>query len=212
MHRHLSYRPHIDGLRAVAVLGVVLSHFDLAWLPGGFVGVDVFFVISGFLISKSIYSEVETGEFSLKAFYERRARRILPAFFVVSAVTAGLACLLLLPIDLVPFAKSLAAAALFVSNIYFYLTSDYFGPNAIQLPLLHYWSLGVEEQFYILFPVIVMAAAKLSKRAVAVAVLVLLAASLLGRPPVSAWPEGWPAAFVFSNHLAREEGVCCCSW
>jgi peptidoglycan/LPS O-acetylase OafA/YrhL len=154
-HYELRYRSHIDGLRAIAVMGVVLYHFGLSELPGGFIGVDVFFVISGFLISKSIFRDVTLGQFSFGDFYERRARRILPAFFVVSGISAVLAYFILFPQGLVALSKSLIAAMLFSGNIYFYATSDYFSPAATQIPLLHLWSLGVEEQFYFLFPIFV---------------------------------------------------------
>jgi peptidoglycan/LPS O-acetylase OafA/YrhL len=156
----LRYRPYIDGLRAVAVLAVVVYHANQPWLPGGFIGVDVFFVISGFLISRIIYTEIAENSFSLTRFYERRARRILPAFVVVTALTAIGVYYLFLPAELVNFARSVIAAVLFSANNYFYWTTDYFAPTAHSLPILHYWSLGVEEQFYLLFPLLLMVAAR----------------------------------------------------
>jgi peptidoglycan/LPS O-acetylase OafA/YrhL len=178
MHRSLTYRPHIDGLRAIAVVGVVLFHFGARTLPGGFIGVDVFFVISGFLISKTLYREISDGEFSLASFYERRARRILPAFYAVSIASAVAALFILLPQGLVSFAKSLIAAALFSSNIFFYATSNYFAPAANEMPLIHYWSLAVEEQFYLLFPLLIVAIFRWSPRHLAVVIAILLLASL----------------------------------
>ncbi|MBS7553014.1 acyltransferase [Ancylobacter dichloromethanicus] len=178
MHHHLRYRAHIDGLRAVAVLGVVLYHFGATWLPGGFVGVDVFFVISGYLISKSIYADVSEGRFSLAGFYERRIRRIAPAFLVVTAVTAAFAALVLLPYQMVNFAHSVLWSVFGAGNIYFFQETDYFSPAAREMPLLHYWSLGVEEQFYLAFPALVLACRRFGSRALGWAVLVLFVASL----------------------------------
>lgn len=155
MHQHLRYRPQIDGLRAIAVGGVVIFHFGASWIPGGYIGVDVFFVISGFLISKSIYREISDGSFSIASFYERRARRILPAFIVITLATSLAASVLLFPNQLKSYSESLVWSVLFSANIYFYLTSNYFAAGAEELPLLHYWSLGVEEQFYIFFPLLV---------------------------------------------------------
>jgi peptidoglycan/LPS O-acetylase OafA/YrhL len=147
----LTYRPDIDGLRAVAVLLVIACHLGAFSTWGGFVGVDVFFVISGFLISSVILTEIEQSRFSLAAFYERRIRRIVPALIFTLLVTTILACYFLLPSQLIDFAKSLLAATLSVSNLYFLHTSSYFANNDTK-PLLHTWSLAVEEQFYIFFP------------------------------------------------------------
>jgi len=148
----LSYRGEIDGLRAVAVLPVILFHSGLQWMPGGYVGVDVFFVISGFLITSILVRELDAGKFSILNFYERRARRILPALFLVMAMTAVLGTILMLPYELRDFGRSMIAVLAFVSNFFFWRETDYFATAAEQLPLLHTWSLSVEEQFYILFP------------------------------------------------------------
>ncbi|MGU3496634.1 acyltransferase family protein [Xanthobacteraceae bacterium A53D] len=180
MHHRLEYRPHIDGLRAIAVCGVVLFHFGLTSLSGGFSGVDVFFVISGFLISKALYRDIAAGTFSYADFYARRARRILPAYVVVSLLSLVAAVVLLHPDALRDFARSLLASALFIPNIYFYFAADYFGPDAIQLPLLHYWSLGVEEQFYLLFPPLLMLAWRHGRRQVPALLAGLGVLSLLG--------------------------------
>jgi peptidoglycan/LPS O-acetylase OafA/YrhL len=179
-HPRLSPRPHIQGLRAIAVLGVVLFHFGAAWLPGGFVGVDVFFLISGFLISGSIYREIEVGRFRLADFFERRMRRILPAFFVVTVTSSFAAYFLLFPNELVSYAYSVAAAALFGSNIYFNATANYFAPIASEIPLIHYWSLSVEEQFYLVFPLLILAIYRINKRAVLTAISAAFIVSLVG--------------------------------
>ncbi len=157
MSKHLSY---IDGLRAVAVLSVLFYHAGFN-VRGGFVGVDVFFVISGFLISRIIYTQIDDGTFSLKSFYVRRVRRIAPALIAVTAATSGGAVIILQPDELVTFAKSVISAVFLVPNaFYFALARDYFAPAAAEHPLLHYWSLGVEEQFYMFFPLIVLLAAR----------------------------------------------------
>jgi peptidoglycan/LPS O-acetylase OafA/YrhL len=146
------YRSDIDGLRAVAVLAVVLYHAVPALAPGGFVGVDVFFVISGFLITRLIMSDIERGRFSVASFYVRRAKRILPALFVVLAATLALGLLLLTPTELARLGTTTAATAVFASNIAFWGESGYFDTAAESKPLLHTWSLAVEEQFYVLWP------------------------------------------------------------
>lgn len=151
----LKYRPDIDGLRAIAVGGVVLYHAFPALLPGGFVGVDIFFVISGYLITTIIVSEAQAGSFSLAGFYERRFRRIIPALAVMLIATTAGACFILPPGELVQYGQSLVAVALFSSNVLFWREGGYFDGPAEDKPLLHTWSLAVEEQFYILWPLIV---------------------------------------------------------
>jgi peptidoglycan/LPS O-acetylase OafA/YrhL len=160
----LKYRSDIDGLRAIAVLSVIFFHLGFTSIPGGFVGVDIFFVTSGYLISTIIFKEIADGTFSISKFYVRRARRILPALFMVVIVTAGFALKYLYPAELVAFGNSAAASALFFANIHFYSTLNYFSPNADELPLLHLWSLGVEEQFYFVFPLAALAVAKWKPR------------------------------------------------
>jgi peptidoglycan/LPS O-acetylase OafA/YrhL len=152
------YRPEIDGLRALAVLPVIAFHAGFSWLSGGFVGVDVFFVISGYLITSILISERQAGRFSIAAFYERRARRILPALFLVVATCLPLAWLWMTPLQLKSFAQSLTAVALFGSNVLFWRTTGYFDSAAEEQPLLHTWSLGVEEQYYIVFPIVLLLA------------------------------------------------------
>ena len=159
----MRYRPEIDGLRAIAVAAVILFHAGFALFSGGFVGVDVFFVISGFLITSIIVEELKTGRFSVLRFYERRARRILPALFTVMAACVPFAYRLLSPDDLKDFAQSLAAICLFASNILFWGESGYFDTQAELKPLLHTWSLAVEEQFYVVFPLLLLAAWRLGR-------------------------------------------------
>ena len=152
----MKYRAEIDGLRALAVLPVILFHAGFEWFSGGFVGVDVFFVISGYLITTIIISEMAEGEFSIINFYERRARRILPALFFVMAVCIPFAWFWLVPSDLVEFGHSLIAVSTFSSNFLFWSEAGYFGGPAELKPLLHTWSLAVEEQYYILFPIFIL--------------------------------------------------------
>jgi peptidoglycan/LPS O-acetylase OafA/YrhL len=160
----MRYRPEIDGLRAIAVVAVILFHAGFAVFSGGFVGVDVFFVISGFLITSIIVEDLKTGRFSVVRFYERRARRILPALFTVMAACVPFAYSLLSPDDLKDFAQSLAAICLFASNVLFWGESGYFDTQAELKPLLHTWSLAVEEQFYVVFPLLLLAAWRLGRK------------------------------------------------
>lgn len=150
------YRPDIDGLRGIAVLAVIIFHLNASALTGGYVGVDVFFVITGFLFGSFVLGELEKGNFNLLKYYDRRARRLFPAFFCVMGGTSILACMLLMPSDLIDFWRSLSAAFLFYSNNYFNTTAGYFDTAATTKPLLHIWSLSVEAQFYFLFPLIAM--------------------------------------------------------
>ncbi|ODU50476.1 MAG: hypothetical protein ABS92_02925 [Thiobacillus sp. SCN 63-374] len=159
----MKYRSDIDGLRALAVLPVVLFHAHVPALSGGFVGVDIFFVISGYLICSIIASELQHGNFSIIRFYERRCRRILPALFAMFAIVVGIAFFVLLPPDMMGFCRSLVAATFFVSNIFFWRSSSYFDGASEFKPLLHTWSLGVEEQFYIFMPLILFSIARWSK-------------------------------------------------
>jgi peptidoglycan/LPS O-acetylase OafA/YrhL len=157
---HEAYRPEIDGLRAVAVLPVIAFHAGFPWLPGGFLGVDIFFVISGYLICRILHDELQAGTFSILGFYERRARRILPALLFMIICTAPVAFYVLPPDLLKIYFGSVSATALFYSNIFFWNTIDYFRPDAELQPLLHTWSLSVEEQFYIVFPILLFLAHK----------------------------------------------------
>ncbi|ABI93463.1 acyltransferase (plasmid) [Roseobacter denitrificans] len=154
----MKYRAEIDGLRAVAVIPVILFHAGFSGFSGGFVGVDVFFVISGFLITTILIRELDEGRFSLINFYERRARRILPALFFMIAACLPFAWALLVPQDMKDFGQSVTAVTFFASNILFWSESGYFSGVSELKPLLHTWSLAVEEQFYILFPLFLMLA------------------------------------------------------
>ncbi|GLR72893.1 acyltransferase family protein [Agaribacter marinus] len=159
----MKYQAHIDGLRTLAVLPVVLYHFDVKAISGGFLGVDVFFVISGFLITSILLTQISSQTYSLLDFYKKRAIRILPALCVVFVFTLLMAELLMLPAEKKQVGESIAAASAFASNFYFWSQLDYFSPLAESQPLLHTWSLSVEEQFYIFFPPILFVICKYFK-------------------------------------------------
>lgn len=211
----MDYRREIDGLRALAVVPVILFHAGFQTFSGGFVGVDVFFVISGYLITTIILAELEQGNFSIINFYERRARRILPALFLVMLVCLPFAWLWLLPSDMMDFSQSVAAVSVFASNILFWRESGYFDTAAELKPLLHTWSLAVEEQYYVLFPVFLMLTWRFGKRWVLVILAVVAVISLaLAHRGATATPtatffllptRGWEllvgafVAFHFSN-------------
>ncbi|MXO73889.1 acyltransferase family protein [Altererythrobacter aerius] len=172
----MGHRPEIDGLRALAVVPVVLFHADLFWFTGGFVGVDVFFVISGYLITAILMRDASRpGHFA--AFYERRARRILPALFPI--LIAGLvgAWYLFVPLDFRHYSQAVAATALFASNMLFALQNDYFGGEEGFEPLIHGWSLSVEEQFYFIYPVLLLALIRFRPRAILPTIAGILFAS-----------------------------------
>jgi peptidoglycan/LPS O-acetylase OafA/YrhL len=154
--KKLKYRHDIDGLRAIAVLPVVFYHAGFPGPSGGFIGVDVFFVISGFLITSIVAGEIAEGRFSLVSFYERRARRILPALTAVILASFAVGWFFLLPAEMKNLGRSAFATGFFLSNVYFSLTLDYFSQAAEFAPLLHTWSLAVEEQFYLFFPPLLM--------------------------------------------------------
>src|SRR5437588_9521253 len=146
------YRPDIDGLRAIAVLPVVFYHYRVWPFTGGFVGVDIFFVISGYLITSLVFGELQDNRFSIVRFYERRIRRIFPALFALLIVVSILSFALEFPRDLTRYAQSLIATTFFLSNFEFWREAGYFDVTAELKPLLHTWSLAVEEQFYLAFP------------------------------------------------------------
>jgi peptidoglycan/LPS O-acetylase OafA/YrhL len=163
-HHSIPYRPEIDGLRTLAVLAVVFYHAKFAFASGGYVGVDVFYVISGYLISGIILREHQRGTFSVTSFYERRARRILPALVVVCLTAILFAWVLMLPGELKNFGASLVAIALFVPNVLFWRTNSYFGGGPDLTPMLHTWSLGIEEQFYLFFPFALLLVLRFARR------------------------------------------------
>lgn len=152
---HLAYRGDIDGLRALAVVPVVCFHAGMRGFTGGFVGVDIFFVISGYLITGILLRDQAMGRLSIAEFYRRRILRIFPALITMAVVTSIAAVLWLMPGEWERYARSLAGAALFGSNIVFYLVTDYFNPGGLSEPLLHTWSLAVEEQWYLVWPLLI---------------------------------------------------------
>ena len=175
----MKYRPEIDGLRAIAVLPVILFHAGFTFIGGGFIGVDVFFVISGYLITSIIIEDLENNKFSLWSFYERRARRILPALFLVIYVCIPFAWIWMSQAQLKDFSQSLIAVSFFVSNFLFWRESGYFDTVVEEKPLLHTWSLAVEEQFYIVFPILLIFLWGFGKRKTFWFIMILSAISLL---------------------------------
>jgi peptidoglycan/LPS O-acetylase OafA/YrhL len=171
-HRKPRYRPDIDGLRAIAVALVVLFHAFPNFLGGGFVGVDVFFVISGYLITGNILPDIEAKQFSYLDFYARRCRRIVPALIVVLATVLAMGWFLLLPSEFLDLARQVIAGSTFTSNILLLLQTGYFDVDSNLKPLLHLWSLGVEEQYYLVWPAILVLAHK-SRRSTAAIILLL---------------------------------------
>lgn len=174
------YRYDIDGLRAIAVLLVVIFHINEALIPGGFVGVDMFFVISGFLITGNIVHEHKTGTFSYREFYRRRIRRILPAMFLVTLATVVAGTLLLLPEDVETLAWSAIATAASGANVYFTYFQDtsYFAADSATIPLLHMWSLGVEEQFYLIWPITLLLLLRRGTTVALLGIAAMIAASI----------------------------------
>ena len=186
-----AYRRDIDGLRAIAVLPVVVFHIAQSYLRGGYVGVDIFFVISGYLISSHIMADAAAGRFDLLDFYRRRIRRILPAFVALLTVVTALVVWRFFPVETIKYAGSLLAALGSVSNLYFWRDAGYFQPTVKSLPLLHTWSLAVEEQFYLVFPLIIMGVTRWASRRLTLIVTGLLGLSLaLSAAYVTAFPSG----------------------
>ena len=210
----MKYRREIDGLRAVAVLPVILFHAGFSWFSGGYVGVDVFFVISGFLITSILINDLDNGCFSIAKFYERRARRILPALFFVLLCCIPFAYAWMIPQQFKDFSQAFMAVVLFLSNILLWAKTDYFAPSAELNPLLHTWSLAVEEQFYIFFPVLLFSLWRFGKQPVFYVVVILSFISLFlsewgwrNSPvanfyllPTRAWEMGVGAMCAFYNH------------
>jgi len=222
MAQAMQYRADIDGLRSLAIVPIVLFHAGFPLFSGGFVGVDIFFVISGYLITSIIAKEIANGQFDLWRFYERRIRRIFPALIVMLLVCSVAGWLLLFPLDLQAFGQSMVASTGFVANISFWLQSGYFDTASDLKPLLHTWSLAVEEQFYLFFPLVLLVANSTNRNPrVIVWTLLLLsfALSLFGvsRDPDAAFylipTRAWElligsvlalkAVPVISNHTVR---------
>lgn len=205
----MQYRPEIDGLRAIAVGSVILAHAGFSLFKGGFVGVDVFFVISGYLITSIILSEWNQGKFSMLRFYERRARRILPALFVVFLACIPFAWALMVPSQFMDFGRSMAAATLFISNVHFIEKTGYFDADADLQPLLHTWSLAVEEQYYILFPLIFLLSMKVSRKFFTILIVAFLLSSFM----LSNWgAKNYPTQnffFTFSRFWEIFLGAIC---
>ncbi len=188
----MEYRREIDGLRAVAVLPVIFFHAGFNFFSGGYVGVDVFFVISGYLITSLIFIEWQKGQFSFARFYERRARRILPALFIVMLASIPLSLLLMTPVQLVDFSESIVSTLFFFSNFHFFIEEGYFAVASESKPLLHTWSLSIEEQFYIFFPsaflLMLSFSRKLTVHAIVLVILLSMAfaqwsGNLISEPP-----------------------------
>lgn len=201
----MRYQPHIDGLRAFAVVPVVLFHIDHAWMPGGYVGVDVFFVISGFLITSILWRDMINQKYSLLQFYQRRVLRILPALTVLLLAVVLTSATIHLSHERETTGQSAIAAALFLSNVFFWQDSGYFSTPAETQPLLHTWSLAVEEQFYILFPPLLYFLFVRARRYVLTVILSLSALSLIACVLMSIRHQ--PTAFYLLPFRAWELGV-----
>lgn len=202
---HFKYRPDIDGLRAIAVMPVIFYHYSLGF-PGGYVGVDVFYVISGYLITKIIYDLTLQHRFSFVDFYDRRIRRLFPALFTMLAAVTIWASVEMIWFDLRDYGRSLFAATIYISNFYFYFTTGYFVQAAATKPLLHTWSLAVEEQFYIVAPFVLFAIVRFTNKRLHVPVL--LALSLLSFIVcIELTRTDTPAAFYLLPPRAWELGL-----
>jgi len=205
-HR-LSYRPEIDGLRAVAVLSVFIFHLNHKWLPGGFVGVDIFFVISGYLITSILYSDCEESRFSLARFYQRRIARIFPAFITVALATVAAAAFVYSPQDFASAGANLVAASLSVANLKYMLQGSYFQISPDAQPFLHYWSLSVEEQFYMIFPLLLILIFRHARRYLTLILALLGTGSLAACVLMTQVNPAW--AFYLLPTRAWELGAGC---
>jgi peptidoglycan/LPS O-acetylase OafA/YrhL len=186
----MQYRPDIDGLRAVAVVPVLLFHAGVPQFAGGFVGVDVFFVISGYLITALITAEIDEGRFSILGFYQRRCRRILPVLYVVMGFSAVVGYCVYTPDELKRLGQAIVATTLFVSNILFWSQADYFEPQIDERPLLHTWSLGIEEQFYATFPIYILLVSRfIPAQRCALTVVMCVSSFLLGAWTIHIFPS-----------------------
>ena len=202
----LGYRPDIDGLRAVSVVVVMLFHLGVGAISGGFVGVDVFFVISGYLITSIIAREIDAGVFTFAGFYERRIRRIYPALIVVLVATFVGAYAVVMPRDFLAFSRTLIAAPLFAANFMFLGGDGYFDPGATTKPLLHTWSLGVEEQFYIVLPWLLMWASRGRRGAHRVAIVAAVVAASFAASVIGG-AVGWRQSYFLLPTRFFELGI-----
>lgn len=196
----ISYRPDIDGLRAIAILPILLLHCGVGAVRGGFVGVDIFFVISGYLITAIIRRDLATGDFSVARFLHHRIVRILPALFAMLTIVLIAGCLILLPNQIRDLSNSVVWASLFVVNVYFYQTSDYFAAASDAKPLIHIWSLAVEEQFYLFYPWLLMMLRDWSQRSL-VRVMVGLATASFALGGVLAMTDPSAAFFLLPGRI-----------
>ncbi|MEP1356255.1 MAG: acyltransferase family protein [Tateyamaria sp.] len=208
----MKYRPEIDGLRALAVVPVVLFHAGLDGFHGGYVGVDVFFVISGYLITTILLHDLDHGRFSLLKFYERRARRILPALIVVLVVTTIFALLWMHPNQLRNYADALLATSFFGSNFYFMSASSYFHSSTEIHPLLHTWSLAVEEQFYIVFPLLLWALFIWARLSLFWILTLLTVLSLIGSQVLLSFRPDFTFYMLPTRAWQLGAGVLCALW
>lgn len=177
-HSNNKYRPELDGLRAIAVIAVLLYHLDISWIPGGFTGVDVFFVLSGYLITGLLRRQMAAGKFQFKEFFIRRLRRLGPALITVTILTSVAAVFLLTPRLLVPFANSVWVQPLALQNMHFMIEGEYFEGSGSKL-LLHTWSLGIEEQFYLIWPIVILILMRMKRSWVLGALITLIGGSFV---------------------------------
>lgn len=196
----ISYRPDIDGLRAIAILPILLLHCGVSSVRGGFVGVDIFFVISGYLITAIIRRDLASDNFNIGQFLRHRIVRIMPALFVMLTIVLISGCVILLPNQIRDLSDSVVWASLFVSNVYFYQTSDYFAAASDAKPLIHIWSLAVEEQFYLFYPWLLMMLRRLSQRRLA-RVMVGLATASFALGGVLAMTDPSAAFFLLPGRI-----------
>jgi peptidoglycan/LPS O-acetylase OafA/YrhL len=199
------YRPEIDGLRAIAILSVIIHHYDLPFLKSGFAGVDVFFVISGYLVGGMVLEKFNSNEFNFLDFYKKRFIRIAPALFAMLALSAIFAYFILLPNELRYFGGGIISAIASLSNIWFYNRINYFNPDVNQEPLIHTWSLGVEEQFYIFFPILIYTVIKIYNSKIIAALCVTIIASILSMVYLST--SNPDASFYFPHTRFWEFGL-----